>query len=285
MGLFFNYSKPGPGVPKDAPKKNAFFRFFGIFFRKFWHYVKSNLLYLLCSIPFAIIVYILVMFIISNFSGGLFNDVSDKTTALMYLLLGVVGFNFYISVFGMGPVTAGETYVMRNFSQEEHAWVWSDFKDNLKSNFKQAIVVFVIDIAVLFCSTVALVFYGSQTGAISWLKIVVVWILLIYSMMHLYIYPMMVTFDLKLKYIFKNSFLFAIGNILKNILALILLLFIHIGVPMLIIFFAGNLAVIFLLVYLLLELTCLHAFSLMLVNFIIFPKIKSIMIDRENENK
>lgn len=51
FGGLFNYSKPGPGVDKNAPKKKRFFYFFELFGRKFWKLVELNLLYLLCCIP------------------------------------------------------------------------------------------------------------------------------------------------------------------------------------------------------------------------------------------
>ena len=39
LGLF-NYSKPGPGIAKDAPKKKTFFVFFETFFRNFWKFLE-----------------------------------------------------------------------------------------------------------------------------------------------------------------------------------------------------------------------------------------------------
>ena len=51
FGGLFNYSKAGPGVDKDAPKKKRFFCFFELYGRKFWKLIELNLLYLLCCIP------------------------------------------------------------------------------------------------------------------------------------------------------------------------------------------------------------------------------------------
>lgn len=50
FGLF-DYSKPGPGVHKNAPKKKSFVVFFEIFFRKFWKLITANLLFVLVSLP------------------------------------------------------------------------------------------------------------------------------------------------------------------------------------------------------------------------------------------
>lgn len=51
MGLFGGYNTPGPGVSKDEPEKKAFFKFFELYFRKFWKLMVANLLYVLVSLP------------------------------------------------------------------------------------------------------------------------------------------------------------------------------------------------------------------------------------------
>ncbi|MCH5203487.1 MAG: YesL family protein [Oscillospiraceae bacterium] len=49
MGLFNN--SIGPGVPKNAPKKKPFFRFWELFGNKFWDFFKINLIYFVFCIP------------------------------------------------------------------------------------------------------------------------------------------------------------------------------------------------------------------------------------------
>ena len=53
MGLFSykSYYKPGKGVEKDAPQKNAFFHFFELYGRKFWRFIEVNFIYLLVLLP------------------------------------------------------------------------------------------------------------------------------------------------------------------------------------------------------------------------------------------
>lgn len=59
MGLFSykSYYKPGKGVDKDAPEKNAFFRFFEIYGRKFWRFIEVNFIYLIILLPILMTVY------------------------------------------------------------------------------------------------------------------------------------------------------------------------------------------------------------------------------------
>lgn len=60
MGLFNGYLKEGPGIDKNAKKKKGFFLYIDILFRKFFNLIKANLLYVLFSIPFILIIFMFV---------------------------------------------------------------------------------------------------------------------------------------------------------------------------------------------------------------------------------
>lgn len=53
MSLFGlnDYSKAGPGIAKNAPKKKLFFEFFELYFRKFWNLIKLNFITVLFCLP------------------------------------------------------------------------------------------------------------------------------------------------------------------------------------------------------------------------------------------
>lgn len=51
MGLFYNNNVAGKGVAKNGPKKKPFFRFWEMFFRKFWTLFQLNLIYVLFCLP------------------------------------------------------------------------------------------------------------------------------------------------------------------------------------------------------------------------------------------
>lgn len=52
MGLFkIDYSRPGPGIAKDAPKKKGLRLFWDIYVRVFWELIKLNMLFFLFCIP------------------------------------------------------------------------------------------------------------------------------------------------------------------------------------------------------------------------------------------
>lgn len=59
MALFSSkrYYKPGKGVEKDAPEKNAFFKFFELYGRKFWRFIEVNLIFLVVLLPMLMAIY------------------------------------------------------------------------------------------------------------------------------------------------------------------------------------------------------------------------------------
>lgn len=77
-------------------------------------------------------------------------------------------------------------------------------------NFKQSILLWIIDLIVFYVFSVAIGFYGEQGNTI--IQYIFMVVSLIYVMMHIYIYQMIITFDLSLKDIIKNSFLIALGK-------------------------------------------------------------------------
>ncbi len=301
MGLFTRgLGKPGKGIDANAPEKRSFFRFFDIFFRKFWHFVRLNILYVVMCIPTFIIIFVLSSLISNSFfdaSGVIdtLNSVGESmaaasesgTTAEMYTSRLVVffdvlirfGFSFlFMAFWGMGPVSAGLAYVLRNWAREEHAWVWADFKDAAKSNFKQAAVVFIVDVIVYIVYFSAYIFYSRAGGALAYVNYLLLIILLIYTMMHMYIYQLMVTFKLSLKDLYKNALIFAIGKAPSNLLYLFLMAVVNIGPIYLAILLSGSFSLIVFVVVLLLELLILQTLSAFIAAFGVNKKIQKYML-------
>ena len=275
MAFFRSYMKPGKGIDPDAPPKRAFFRFFEVMGRKFWKMSKANLLYAIAVIPTFILVFWLSGYVTYGISSALGGE--DQSLVLQFdIMFRLLVTYLFTIIWGMGPVTAGLTYIMRNFAREEHAWIWSDFKDNVKGNFKQAAIVFIIDMAVMLLMYFAYVIYAGMGGIIGNLRFVILVMGFIYTFMHFYIYPMMVTFELTLKDLYKNALLFALGKLPSNIFILFILLLVHVGGLMLVLSIGNMLAVIILL---LLENVFLLSFSSFFINFNVYPKMKKYMMD------
>lgn len=218
MGLFSaNYNKPGPGVDKDAPPKPRFFTFFEVLKRKFWHLIKINFLYVLCNIP----ALVLALYVSSAYLQKVHIDNAGLND--LYIRIFLAAIMIFLSVVTIGPVQAGFTYVLRNYSREEHAFIWWDFKDNFIKNFKQGMIITGIDIVVMYILGIALNFYVSTPGILATAASAFVFLsIVVYSIMHLYLYPMLVTVQLSIKNLYKNAFILSLLRLLPNILFLIL---------------------------------------------------------------
>lgn len=217
VGLFSaNYNKPGPGVEKDAPPKPRFFIFFDVLKRKFWHVMKINLMFVLFNLPALFVAFIVA----SNFLQKLKIDEGLGDFYVRFFLAAVMTL---IPVITIGPVQAGITYILRNYSREEHSFIWWDFKENFTKNFKQGMIITVIDIVVMYILGIAINFYTSQSGLIYIAATSFVFLsLIVYLIMHLYIYPMLVTVHLSIKDLYRNAFIFSILKLLPNVLFLAL---------------------------------------------------------------
>lgn len=231
MGLFGrNYNKPGRGVEKDEPEKRALFRFFELYFRKFWQIMNTALLYFFAALPALIVVVALTFLVMSSFtalSGGALKSVwGDAYIYLMMYLSFFVGF-VYVSFIGSGPASAGISYVMGCFAGDYHTFIWQDFKDKIKENFKQGLAVFFIDLAAFAALAYAFVIYYSFGGVVGYIRYLIVVIAIIFAAMHLFIYPLMVSYELKIKDIYKNAFILTMAHLPVNLLITAIVIGIH----------------------------------------------------------
>jgi len=264
---FFDYTKPGPGIPKDAPPKPRIVVFFGILQRKFWNLIKINLLFALFNIPAIIGMFIASLFFIPQ-------NVNDPFADLV-VRLAFGSFFIAIPVITVGPAQAGITYILRNYSREEHAFLWWDFKESALKNFKQSIIISLIDFVVLIFAGFSIRFYLlniDRNIIMSFAAGLVILAFIIFIMMHLYIYPMLITFKLTVKQIYKNALIFAFIKLIPNFLILLLCF------AIVFVTFLNYLIGIVLLI--------LITYSLigLITNFYVNPIIKKYMIDRFNEN-
>ena len=240
--LGIDYEKPGKGVPEDGSKEGSFIRFFKILKRKFWAMIRVNLMHVVCSLPaFAISAFIL-SYMYKSFSAS---DVEYDLA--LRIFVGFVMVSMQIVTFG--PLHAGFVYVLRNYAREENAFVWSDFFKGVKENWKRASIVTLIDLAVVFLVSFMYMFYSTSAAEIGVVSVIFKVVLIafgaIYAMMHIYIYPMMVTLDLTVKQLYSNAFRFALAKYLPNlgiiivIAAFSLLLFVNVILGIFIIIIVG----------------------------------------------
>ena len=115
-----------------------------------------------------------------------------------------------------GPATVGVAYVTRNWSRDEHAFIWSDFKDAAKENWKQSVVISTITGIVPFIVYMCWRFYGTMasTNVIMILPQVLILMLgLIWALAVTYMHPMLVSYQLKMKDLLRNALMLAVARL------------------------------------------------------------------------
>lgn len=205
---FNNSQKSAKGVEKGeyTPRFSLYWE---ILFRKIWLLIKANFVYVITSI----LALIFIWFCSNYFSQGTLGTLKTAT----FLTFATI----YISVVGIGFVIPGLTFLTRYFARQRHIWVFSDFYEQILKNFKKGFVFFLIDTVLLYLSTVAFGLYGQLAVTNKLMLIPLGFMavcLLVYFMMHFYIYPIMVTFDLDIKYILKDSLLLTLAHLPWNLL-------------------------------------------------------------------
>jgi uncharacterized membrane protein YesL len=120
-----------------------------------------------------------------------------------------------------GPFTAGVSYVTRNWARDEHAFIWSDFKDAFKANWKHALPTSLITGIAPIVIYIGYQTYGSmieQSGMFFIIPQVFLIVLgVIWSLMTIYLYPLMVTYQLTYRQLLKNALLLAVGRLPQSL--------------------------------------------------------------------
>lgn len=271
FGLF-DFTKPGPGVPKDAPPKARIIVFFEIFSRKFWNLVKINIMFNIFNLPAIIGALFVTHFIFQN--NVIPGDAIDPDRAMGELFTRFMISTVFlcIPVVTVGPAQAGFTYILRNYAREEHAFIWWDFKDNAIKNFKESLIICVIDFIALIVMGIAINFYLSFKGdnlLMSFASGILIISFVVFLMMHLYMYPMLVTFKLTVRQVYKNALVFSMIKFFPNLGILLLciaLLFVSLG------FYP----VIGIILYMFITVSTIG----LITNFYVYPKLKKYIIDK-----
>lgn len=145
---------------------------------------------------------------------------------------------FCIPVITFGPATAAMTKVCRNYSQERNAFLLHDFWESFKKNFKQGLGMGIVDIifAAGFIVGIPMYKYWAEQNSMIYIPFVLcISCLIVFFMMHFYIYIMISSTNLKMKQIIKNSFyLVSLGlkqSLWTLLVSLIVLVLVYLFLP------------------------------------------------------
>lgn len=232
FGKFMNnyyYGKSGKGdyQKEDLP---------GTRWQLFWEMLRVRLaglfrLNLVTAIAWLPMMYILAQ-LVSNWFGlaGLVQTVELDRAAATPEQLAVVEnirplFNglalrsllFLVPAIALtGPFQAGMAYVTRNWSRDEHAFVWSDFKDAFIANWKQSLFIAFVTGLIPLIIFVGYQFYGgmiAQNILFIVPQMLTVMLGVLWMLATFYFYPLIVSYQLSLSMLLKNGLLLAVARL------------------------------------------------------------------------
>lgn len=296
--LGIDYTKPGKGVKKGASQLFTLQNFFPLLKRKFWGLLKANFLWVVVNFPLLVGFFALSGKFHYSYStpadplwailSGV-ETISGQSPALA-ALMGTSGIQLTMSypgpvalvlfgitalaIFTFGPANTGLAYILRGYTKEEYVDMPGDFFSAIKKNFWQSVFLGVFDLLIMVMIMFASVFYLTNYEYSFFFSVgifICAILAFLYCLSRFYLYPILVTFKLPLRKIFKNALIFSIIGFKRNVAgffgaALVILINVLVYIYMLPI---GGLLPFFITI----------ALTSFITTYAAWPNIKKIMID------
>lgn len=186
------------------------------------------------------------------------------------------------TVLTWGWQTVGGAYNLRSIVRGDSCFLWSDYFYAIKRNLKQGFIFGVIDVIAIAVLVFDWYYFNAMAGAsvgLSIMYFVIIMLIIVYASMRFYIYPMMITFDLPIRKLIKNAFIFSMLGIKRNIFAIFGFLLVA-GLNILLISPALSIGFTLPLILPLFYLPALGGFMSM---YAAYPNIRRYMIDGKTE--
>ena len=293
----FNFNTEGKGVKKEPEGPKNLANFFKHFANKFTRLLSVNIFMILGNFP--IFFFLLgTSGLIGNktftpvnqtfpvLHGVMLHEESPITSTLFgifglqaettlpntwtYIVFGLA----LLLIFTFGYVNTGTTYILRNMVKGEPIFMWDDFWYAIKRNKRQGFIMGVLDLVFSVVCVYDIIFFNANTGVSAvmnfmfWASIIIA---LLWFWMRFYMYILMITFDLSIFKILKNSLIFALLGFKRNLMATLgIVAMVLIVYMLMVLYFPLGIIMPFILLF---------ADCAFMASYAAFPKIKEIMID------
>lgn len=202
---------------KDLPKTRLE-QFFDVIKLRFSLLITGNLIYALFAVPLIIF----GMFLLFGINFAEANELDFGVTFADHLnLFMLVAIPLYAL---MGPATAGLYYCIRNWIWNERATIREHFWKEFKRSFWKALFINFFDALLMYAFVfwMKILLANAEANPIfKIIAIVAVVVVILYYMSSIYHYPQLVTYNLTLKQIFKNSFIYLVVQFPRTLVAVL----------------------------------------------------------------
>ena len=192
-----NYDKPGPGVPKDQPRKKGIPRVFELLVREHREMIKLNLIFALIVLPSRLLLLLTGLFwgdILSLLFAGLtllaFIPIGSARTALMFCI----------------------TKMLR----DDPGYIGYDFRRTFVSNFRVTVVPGIVHELVFSAQLIILTLILSDVVEGNLTAVIFASSAVIFSMIAPYFFLQAGYVELKILPLLKNSFFLSFMNIPRS---------------------------------------------------------------------
>lgn len=191
-----DFNKPGPGVPKNAPKKKGFARFFEIIGRDFGNLLKLNLIFMLSVLPAQILLVCTYFSLLWGYT-------------LFFILFALLAL---VAAIPVGPSFTAMYHIITMMLRDEPGFLWHDYKRIFKENFRSTVFPGLVYALIIASQIFAFIFYTQMQGALGFVMIAVYFFsVLLFAMAAPYFFTQCSYLDMKASGIFKNSLLLSLG--------------------------------------------------------------------------
>lgn len=220
MGFFdrFYYGKAGKAdfTPDDLPA-NRFQLFWEVLRVRFWSLMRLNFLQLVFWIPLILLTLVTVMglnaLVAEQMEAG---KQIEEIIATLRGMLSTYALLLLPCILITGPSTAAAAHIARNWARDQHAFIWSDFKDAFRENWKQGLAVSAITGVLPLLVVVGVDFYGQLARSVPVAVVAQMMIVLaavLWALALVFLYPLMVGYRLKLHNLLRNGVMLSIARL------------------------------------------------------------------------
>lgn len=242
---FFDPNKDGKGVEKQPRAPLTLKNFFPLYWRNITTLLYINLVYMIGNFPAFFALYAMTGNLNTNSFGAaspmfapLYGamTLSGNINPAAMALFGVHGVQSTVSlmtpatyvffalslliIFTWGFVSVGCTYLIRSIVRGDPIFFFHDFFYAIKRNLRQGLIIGMLDCFIIGLLTynIVLSYYNMFNFSFTIVFYSNIALLLLYSMMRFFIYILLITFKFNIYQIFKNSLIFALVNIKRNVI-------------------------------------------------------------------
>lgn len=240
----FNMNRDGKGIEPGEDTTPNFSYFFKLLFRKFSNLLTLNLMMFGMVLPVVIAIYIffngpqMPTLNSPSFSVLMGSQMTgtagvELITKMMHTLpqVNFITFNSYASwlpyvLLGILAITWGwqntaVTYILRGLVRGDGVFMFSDYFYAIKKNFKQGLLLGLLDAAAIVILIIDFMYtWSMRSGYWTYLMFFIISALIIvYLFMRMYMYLMLVTFNISIYKMLKNALIFTALGIKRNLMA------------------------------------------------------------------